>query len=265
MNDQFRPLPVPGLDDPAENFLVASKMSPLVSGAYSEAYAYEFATDPAALARFGTPTVFASEPSAIRAAQDIQEGGVGVIDALRSRRSLPIFDDGRPVAGQILYRVLDEAAGITTTYGRGTPSPGALYPLDCYVTVANVEGVRAGFYGYDPYHHRLVPLNVTRDPREWLISVLAYQDLAGTAAFHVFTVASFDRVRVKYGQRAYRFALIEAGHLVQSMLLIAEAEGVGGCTVGGFFDRDVDTTFGLDGVTASAVHSAAFGHPIEIS
>ncbi len=132
------------------------------------------------------------------------------------------------MAGQVLYRVLDEAAGITTTYGRGTPSPGALYPLDCYVTVANVEDVPSGFYGYDPYYHRLVSLNIALDPRAWLTSVLAYQDLAGTAAFHVFTVASFDRVRVKYGQRAYRFALIEAGHLVQSMLLIAEAEGIGG-------------------------------------
>lgn len=135
--------------------------------------------------------------------------------------------------------------------------------MDCYVIVANVEEVPSGFYGYDPYHHRLVPLNITLDPREWLVSVLAHQDLAGTAAFHVFTVASFDRVRVKYGQRAYRFALIEAGHLVQSMLLIAEAEGIGACTVGGFFDRDVEDTFGLDGVNVSAVHSAAFGHRIE--
>lgn len=259
MDDHYRPLPRPRIDDPAENFLVASKMSGLVSGAYSEAYAYEFATEPEALARFGVPALFRSaEDSATPRPVDTATG-MSVVAALRSRRSHSHFDATRPVAAQSLHRILDESAGITAEYGRGTPSPGRLYPLDCVAVVADVDSLPPGFYGYDPFTRRLVRLRIPDEPRPWLRSVLAYQHLGDTASFHIFVAASFDRVRVKYGQRAYRFALLEAGHLVQSMLLLAQSEGIGCCPVGGYFDAAVDRTLGFDGVDSSVVYGAAFG------
>lgn len=263
MDDNYRPLPVPRTDDPAENFLVASKMSGLVSGAYSEAYAFEFATEPEALDRFGLPTFFEARTSYVSAPvpEPRAHGGRGmtVSEALRSRRSRQHFDPARPVALQSLRCILDESAGITAEHGRGTPSPGRLYPLDCIAVVANVDQLRSGFYGYDPFRRSLVELDIAEDPRPWLRSVLAYQTLGETAAFHVFVAASFDRVKIKYGQRAHRFALIEAGHLIQSMLLLAECEGIGSCPVGGFFDAAVDRTLGFDGVDSSVIYGAAFG------
>jgi SagB-type dehydrogenase family enzyme len=267
MDDHFRPLPVPRVDDPAENFLVASKMSGLVSGAYSEAYAFEFATEPEALGRFGVPTLFDSRggliapPSRGPQPRALEEGdhGMTVVDALRRRRSQHRFDPTRPVAFESVSRILNESAGVTDEYGRGTPSPGRLYPLDCVLVAADVDGLASGFYGYDPFARQLVGLNVAEDPRPWLRSVLAYQSLGETASCHIFVAASFDRVRIKYGQRAHRFALIEAGHLVQSMLLVAESEGIGSCPIGGYFDAAVDRALGFDGVDCSVVYGAAFG------
>lgn len=263
MTDVIRPLPNPGFDDPAENFHRASQMSALLSGSYSAAYSWEFVTDPAALGRFGVPTAFDDAAPGIELPHVDDAPRDRVIGALRARRSATSFDRTRSLSIEALGAILTEAAGVTSTSGRGTPSPGALYPLDCYVVVTAVTGVPPGFYGFHPFAQRLVHLGIDDDPRDWLTRTLAYQALARTCAAHVFLVGAFDRVRIKYGQRGYRFALLEAGHLAQSMLLVGEAYGVAGCAVGGFFDGEVDRAFDLNGVDVSVLHSIAFGAPVE--
>ncbi|GAA2051611.1 SagB/ThcOx family dehydrogenase [Leifsonia soli] len=261
MNDTFRPLPRPRLDDPAENFLVASKMSGLVSASYSEAYGYEFATDTEALGRFGIPSTIEGRGQRTVSTCKHVSSPMPLVDALRLRSSASAFAPEQSIPQGSLFRILDESVGISSEFGRGTPSPGKLYPLDFFVIVLNVDGLEPGFYGYDTFRRELVAMAISAPPREWLHGVLAYQRLAETAAFHVFVAASFDRVRVKYGQRSYRFALLEAGHSIQSMILLAVAENLASCSVGGYFDQMVDDELGLNGIDQTVIHGASFGRP----
>jgi len=46
-----------------------------------------------------------------------------------------------------------------------------------------------------------------------------------------------SRTEVKYGVNAYRFALLESGHIGQNFSLLCTQRGIGCCTLGGF-DND---------------------------
>ena len=50
----------------------------------------------------------------------------------------------------------------------------------------------------------------------------------------------FWRTRFKYGLRGYRFALLEAGHVMQNAVLAAAALALPALPVGGFYDRRLD-------------------------
>lgn len=247
----------PPLDDPAEQFLVASRLSPLVSESSSGPYAHELVFDPAALARFGEPVGIPDRPGVDL---DAWPDGTALplVDALRARRSASAFGTVG-IDGAALACVLGEALRVTRAHGRGSPSPGGLRPIDAYVVCVDVDGVPPGAYGYHPRLHRLVPLGIAVDARAWVRRVLVHQRLAAGAAAVVLLAAAFDRVRVKYGQRAYRFALLEAGHVAQSMTLLATASGIASCVVGGYLDDEVDRTLGLDGLAATVLHTVALG------
>ena len=69
----------------------------------------------------------------------------------------------------------------------------------------------------------------------------------------------FWRTRFKYGLRGYRFALLEAGHAAQNLLLAATALRVPALPLGGFFDARVEALLGIDGVDESVLYGIALG------
>lgn len=249
-------LPWVATDDPAENYHTASKLSRWVSGSYSAPYAYELANDPQALSSFGLPTSVLTGNDHIALPEINRPTPVG--EVLRTRRSAQRFQS-QEVLFKDLAKILSEAACVSSEHGRGAPSAGALYPIDIYLCVVDVAGLAPGFYGLDPFAARLNKLRISTDPRAFLKETLVFQNLAEGSAFHVFFIASFTRQRVKYGQRAYRFALLEAGHLAQAMFMVAQELGIASCPVGGFIDA-VDELLCLDGVEQSVLYSAAFGY-----
>ena len=64
----------------------------------------------------------------------------------------------------------------------------------------------------------------------------------------------FWRSRFKYGDRAYRFTLLEAGHVGQNLVLAATALGLAAVPIGGFFDRRVDAFLGIDGLHEASLY-----------
>ena len=138
------------------------------------------------------------------------------------------------------------------------PSAGALYPLELYVIVQAVRGVAAGVYHYNPFRHLLSQLRAhRRSPR--LRGALADPTLAGCAAAIVVVTAVFWRSRFKYGQRGYRFALLEAGHLVQNAVLAATELDLVALPFGGFYDRRLDELVGVDSLDEASVHTLILG------
>jgi SagB-type dehydrogenase family enzyme len=142
------------------------------------------------------------------------------------------------------------------------PSGGALYPLELYLYAASVDGLERGLYHCDPLDGELDVLR-TADLSEDVRHCLVQADLASGAAAIVFVTAVFERTTFKYGDRGYRFALLEAGHLAQNFCLAATAAGLASAPIGGYADRDVDRLLAVDGVTESTVYVLLLGTPHE--
>jgi SagB-type dehydrogenase family enzyme len=156
----------------------------------------------------------------------------------------------------------EEGPYVVRPVARSVPSAGALYPLEIYPAVRNVEGLASGLYHYDPLEQALEVIR-EQDLDDLLRRILLRRpelpDSAGSCGVIFFVTGVFWRTRFKYWLRGYRFALLEAGHLAQNLLLICEALGLGAFPNGGYWDRKVDAFLGVDGVNESVVYSVLAG------
>lgn len=192
---------------------------------------------------------------------------VSLGQAIGRRRSSADLGGGSITAAQ-LSLVLSAASGQTglvggpdgdTMVARSAPSGGGLYPLELVVVALRCESLEPGAYRYDPERHALERLHVGVAATD-LDAALYQPEIAATCAVFVAVVAVFQRTRVKYGLRGYRFVLLEAGHLVHGALLAAAAAGLRSLPLGGFVDRRLERLLGLDGVRESVVYAFAVGH-----
>ncbi|RQW78804.1 MAG: SagB/ThcOx family dehydrogenase, partial [Geobacter sp.] len=67
------------------------------------------------------------------------------------------------------------------------------------------------------------------------------------------------RAKWKYRQRAYRYIYMDAGHIGENLCLAAAALKLGCCTIGAFFDEEVNAVVGIDGVSETAVYMGVVG------
>ncbi|MCX6217964.1 SagB/ThcOx family dehydrogenase [Spirosoma sp.] len=141
---------------------------------------------------------------------------------------------------------------------RTVPSAGALYPLEIFFHHTYIEGLEIGLYHYNPSMNSISLLQ-RGDQSRALRDVFIQPELAFNSSAMFFVTGWFERITFKYGERGYRFALIEAGHVVQNMILAAKALGFGTVPVGGFLDHRADEFLKLDGVTASCLYCLALG------
>ena len=138
------------------------------------------------------------------------------------------------------------------------PSGGALYPLEVYVAALRVGGLAPGLYHFDPLRVGLETVRSPVDPAE-VAALSTYPQIVSGSAALFLVAAVFGRTRFKYGLRAYRFALLEAGHLAQNVLLAATGLELAAVPIGGFYDRRTDEFMGLDGVNEATVYTLAVG------
>lgn len=142
---------------------------------------------------------------------------------------------------------------------RAVPSAGGLYPLEVFFHNTSVEDIGQGLFHYHPTENA-VRLLIKGNHTDRLATAMAQSELANGASLVVFLTAVFERSVVKYGERGYRFTLLEAGHVAQNLCLLSSAMGLGCVTIGGFVDRIIDDFLGLDGLTQSTIYVIAIGH-----
>lgn len=175
-----------------------------------------------------------------------------------------------PLALENVATLLHYAYGVTrdnkeTGFPRSlrtVPSGGALYPLEIFFHSAHIKGLQAGLYHYDPVRRNIQVLRHA-DETARIGEAMAQPNVnvPRGAALIVFITAVFERTIFKYGDRGYRFVLLEAGHVAQNLNLVSNAMGLGSLNIGGFFDREIDEFLGLDGVTHSTIYMVAIGKP----
>lgn len=143
-----------------------------------------------------------------------------------------------------LGRMLHLSSGITQRRGglalRAAPSSGALFPSELYVAARKVDGLAPGLYHYDPEQHRLHLLGP--------VPASTGAPQAQDADAIVFLSAVFRRTGYKYRNRAYRYALADAGHLLENLRLAAHGAGIGAELLPRFDDAAANAALRIDGV-----------------
>jgi SagB-type dehydrogenase family enzyme len=172
------------------------------------------------------------------------EGDFSVEQSLLERRSTRSYAN-EPLTLDEISQLLWAAQGITDAGGHRTaPSAGALYPLEVYIVVGDVEGLAPGIYHYLPEDYELELLG-GGDMRDKLADAALSQSSVRDGAVSIVITAIYERTTDKYGERGIRYVHIEVGHAAQNICLQATAMGLGLVTVGAFHDEDVAEVLGL--------------------
>jgi len=172
------------------------------------------------------------------------DSDVSIEEALLKRRSIRGYT-GESLTLEELSQLLWATQGITDPRGfRTAPSAGALYPLEVYVVVGDVNDISVGVYRYKPHEHSLRSVR-DGDRRGELASAALGQSWVESAAVDIVIAAVYERTTGRYGERGVRYVHIEVGHAAQNLCLQATALGLGAVTVGAFHDDEVSKTLGL--------------------
>ncbi len=168
-----------------------------------------------------------------------------VEQALLKRRSIRQYTD-EPLTLAEISQLLWAAQGITDSQRgyRTAPSAGALYPLEVYAAVENVDGIPPGVYLYNPQPHELIPVKAG-SVKEELTQAALGQSSVGESPLVIVISAVYERTTKKYGERGMRYVHMEAGHAAQNIYLQAISLNLGMVVIGAFYDEEVRKTLNL--------------------
>lgn len=186
------------------------------------------------------------EENMIKLPEIRRDSEISVEKAVRSRRSHRSFakkDLSLEKAAQLLW----SGQGITgSNRRRAAPSAGALYPLELYLIADRVSGLAEGIYRYLPDDHALRPV-LEKDSLREVAEAALHQNFIARAPLALVIAGVEERTADKYGERAARYVLIEAGCSAENIHLQAEALGLGTVIVGAFHDQHLHKTLHMDG------------------
>lgn len=183
----------------------------------------------------------------------------------RSRRNF----SSEPLSLEDLSTLLHHGAGTTgvvSGYGyrrlplRTFPSAGGLQSPELYVSIHDVAGVPPAIYHYHPLDHVL-----ERIPSEASGQRLADFALGQTylrdAPVVMLISGYYERLRWKYGERAYRYMCMDAGFMAENIHLASAAMGLGACAAAGFADDALERLIDVDGRAEMLMLLMGIGHP----
>jgi SagB-type dehydrogenase family enzyme len=184
-------------------------------------------------------------------------------EILHKRKSVRRFSE-RPLSLDELSFLLWSSTGIREIRGnhafRTAPSAGALYPIETYLAINSVESLKPGLYHYRIKDHDLELLREVYIGEELAHAALEQEMCAQAPVVFIWT-AMFARSCWKYGQRAYRYVYLDAGHIAAHLALGAESIGLGSCQIAATFDDEVNSLLGVDGKEESAIYLSVVGQP----
>lgn len=173
-----------------------------------------------------------------------KDGKISVEKALQERRSIRRYKD-TPLSLGIVSQIMWAAYGTNNERGfKTTPSAGAIYPLEFYVAIGKVEGIKSGLYKYNSLLHKLILIK-SGDLRKDLSEACLGQNCIKSASFIVIFTAAFENIKLRYGNRGVQYTHNEVGHAGQNIYLQAVSLNVGTVAVGAFVEEKVKAVLGL--------------------
>ncbi len=111
--------------------------------------------------------------------------------------------------------------------------------IETFVAVSNVETLEAGCYYYAPQAQELRQIRFDQFRKDLHFLCLG-QELGRDAGAVIFHTANLAAAVARYGDRAYRYLHMDAGHLGQRLNLVATRRQLGVSGIAGFFDDQVN-------------------------
>jgi len=178
----------------------------------------------------------------------IQKGSLR--DIYAQKRSAPAAID---MDFNLLSRILTLTCCITAKsrhrshdfYFRSAASAGALYPCELYLVNDPIDGLEGGVYHYDLHSRSLAPL---RSGKFTDFAEKCFENEETEPGFlYFFATAIFFRSAWKYRDRAFRYVLLDAGHLMENLILAIQSIGLRFSIHYDYNDRDCERLLGIDG------------------
>lgn len=141
---------------------------------------------------------------------------------------------------------------------RNVPSAGSRHTFETYLFINHVEGLPKAIYHYLPEEHELEFWEDRSDFSQELTDALCGQRFAAFAPV-LFVWASIPyRMEWRYGLKAAKYLLIDAGHVCENLYLACESIGCGTCAIGAYDQDRLDELLGfLPGPSAEKNYSCA--------
>jgi len=133
--------------------------------------------------------------------------------------------------------------GSSYFYFRSAPSAGALYPNEIYFAAFDTQMLPAGIY-HCGFHNRF--FSRLRDGQYAQQIFAAVPDLPENYAGVFIVSGIFFRSAWKYRKRAYRYVLLDGGHLIENLRLAISSAGYACGLYHAFDDQNLDALLGLD-------------------
>jgi SagB-type dehydrogenase family enzyme len=186
-----------------------------------------------------------------------------LFDAIRQRHSVHAFN-AQPISLSELGLLMQYSCGITRRgermHHRAQPSGGGRYPIEVYALVfTDGDGLPSGIYHYNVKEHALDVLSQKESFTPESIQALFSYPWVQDASVVIVMTGVFARNQIKYGERGYRYLLIEAGHIGQNVQLVSQAIGVKSCPMAASRDEAIEKLLDIDGVTESLLYTVALG------
>lgn len=180
----------------------------------------------------------------IQLPEPLADGTVSLEKALSLRRSIRSYVN-QPLSLNEVSQMLWAAQGINSERGfRTAPSAGATYPLELFVMVNNVEGLRKGIYHYQVGEHQL-KLTDPREIEKELAQAALSQSMISEAGIVIIFAAVYERTTARYGERGIRYIYNEVGHVGQNIHLQAAALNLGTVAIGAYRDDEAEALLNL--------------------
>lgn len=141
---------------------------------------------------------------------------------------------------------------------RTVPSAGSRHAFETYLLVTNVSGLTPGVYRYLALDHQLAEFDLSEGIVNKLIEASRMNFIEKASVTFIWTAVT-ERMTWRYGDRGYRYLLLDAGHACQNLYLSAESIDCGACAIDAFKDDEMNQLLLLNGEDQFVIYMASVG------
>jgi SagB-type dehydrogenase family enzyme len=183
-------------------------------------------------------------------------------NALEKRRSIRAFES-KPLSSGDLSILLWAGQGITNSSSGQRTAPSAMrtYPLTLHIVVNNVTGISPGVYAYNPTANILMP-ELDEAGKKTVLDAIAGKRPGDPSPVTMIIEANYSHFLKVQGTEpeAIRHASLEAGHVVQNILLMETSRGLAGTPFTGFNTDQVEEALNISGDN-HVIYAVSAGYP----